>query len=90
VGPGFALLARGAPPLPPAAAGVRERVGVRLVVLDGGLDVDGAYARWFDRHGCDAVLVRPDHLVFGAAAGPGAAARLLEELDRALAGDAPR
>lgn len=29
-------------------------------------DVDGAYDRWFSRHGCDAFLSRPDFYVFGA------------------------
>lgn len=29
-------------------------------------DVDGAYERWFTRHGCDAFLSRPDFYVFGA------------------------
>ncbi len=29
-------------------------------------DVDGAYERWFARHGCTAFLARPDFYVFGA------------------------
>lgn len=29
----------------------------------------GAITRWLDRHGVDAVLVRPDHYVFGSASG---------------------
>ena len=30
------------------------------------VDLDGAYAGWFDRLGVEAVLVRPDLYVFGA------------------------
>ncbi len=29
-------------------------------------DVDGTYGHWFDRHGCDLYLSRPDFYVFGA------------------------
>lgn len=31
-------------------------------------DPSGAWARWFDTHGIRAVLVRPDHYIFGALA----------------------
>lgn len=86
VGPGFALLTRGpeAPALGQPARRALERCGVRLVPLGPGFDVEGAYARWLDQLGADAVLVRPDHVVFGEAAGPDAASALLEALDRAL------
>lgn len=47
-------------------------------------DVDGRYAAWFERHGCDAVLVRPDHFVYGAGSGPEAASHLLEDLAEKL------
>lgn len=86
VGPGFALLVRAAesPPLRPAARRLRDAIGVHVVPVSPAFDVDGAYAKWLDRNGCDAVLVRPDHLVFGAATGPGAASELLEQLGEAL------
>ena len=29
-------------------------------------DLDGAYRRWFERHGCDSFLARPDFYVFAA------------------------
>lgn len=85
-GPGFQLIARGpgAPELGDAARDVLARVSGFLVCIEPGLDVDGAYGAWLDRHGCDAVLVRPDHVVFGSASGTGAAALLLEELGRHL------
>jgi 3-(3-hydroxy-phenyl)propionate hydroxylase len=49
------------------------------------LDLDGAYARWFLTHECDAVLVRPDHCIYGAASGPTAPSQLLESLGQHLA-----
>jgi hypothetical protein len=33
-------------------------------------DVDGAYQRWFDGHGCASVIVRPDWYVYGSAVSP--------------------
>ena len=49
-------------------------------------DVTGAYASWFAEHGCDAVLVRPDHIVFGASAARDAGAALLDDLGSQLGG----
>lgn len=31
-------------------------------------ELDGVLARWFERHGCRAAIVRPDHYVYGGAA----------------------
>jgi 3-(3-hydroxy-phenyl)propionate hydroxylase len=86
VGPGFALLARGrsASALDEAARERLDRMAVHHVRLDENADVDGAYARWFDQHGCDAVLVRPDHRVFGSARGEAAAGQLIAALSRQL------
>ena len=82
LGPGFHLIVRG--PEPPAlserAAEVLARVQGSLVCIGPELDVEEAYARWLDRKGRDAVLVRPDHVVFGSASGPDAASALLEAL----------
>ena len=30
-------------------------------------EADGILSAWFDRHRCEAALVRPDHLVYGVA-----------------------
>jgi 3-(3-hydroxy-phenyl)propionate hydroxylase len=30
-------------------------------------EADGLLAAWFERHGCEAALMRPDHLVYGTA-----------------------
>jgi 3-(3-hydroxy-phenyl)propionate hydroxylase len=44
----------------------------------------GVAARWFDRHGCSAALVRPDHYVYGVAADAPELAALLAELNERL------
>jgi 3-(3-hydroxy-phenyl)propionate hydroxylase len=45
---------------------------------------DGVLAAWFERHGCAAALVRPDHYVFGTARGAAAVPALLAEAAAAL------
>lgn len=86
VGTGMTVLTRGGTPtaLRDGAAQVLKRVDGRLVPIDTSMDVDGVYADWFDRNKCDAVLVRPDHQVFGAAQGESAASDLLEALGEQL------
>lgn len=83
-GPGFTLLRRADVALPRAARAVLARLDAHEVAIDGAVDIDGAYATWFDQHGCDAVLVRPDHQVFGGAVGRDAATRLLEALSKQI------
>lgn len=87
-GPGFVLLQRGgqAPELSPRAREVRDATAAKCFAIIPEVDLDGAYARWLDAHGCDAVLVRPDHHVYGAAAGPAAASSLFEALGAQLGG----
>jgi 2-polyprenyl-6-methoxyphenol hydroxylase-like FAD-dependent oxidoreductase len=52
-------------------------------------DVDGAYERWFSRHGCTTFLSRPDFYVFGA--GDHAdVPRLVSQLRQALQPSAER
>ncbi|MFB7032212.1 MULTISPECIES: bifunctional 3-(3-hydroxy-phenyl)propionate/3-hydroxycinnamic acid hydroxylase [unclassified Streptomyces] len=72
VGAGWQLISRSGDP---AALLSEEEVswfrqigGVIADVSDGGSvrDLDGAYARWFSEHGCDALLARPDFYVFAA------------------------
>lgn len=41
---------------------------------------DGVLAGWFDRHGCRAAIVRPDHYVFGVASDESALGNMLSEL----------
>lgn len=87
VGAGFVLLSRAAPtPLSATARRLCAELDCHLVSVDATVDIDGAYGQWFDRCGCDAILVRPDHVVFGTAVGASAASTLLEELGAALRG----
>jgi 3-(3-hydroxy-phenyl)propionate hydroxylase len=54
-------------------------------------DLDGAYRRWFARHGCEAFLARPDFYVFAAGAHadiPRFVARLRQALQPAPASPA--
>jgi 2-polyprenyl-6-methoxyphenol hydroxylase-like FAD-dependent oxidoreductase len=94
IGKGWQLLLRGkdAPmTLGAPASEVLDRLGA--VVADFGaeggmVDLDGTYAAWFDRLDADAVLVRPDHYVFGAASADGVDA--LVEAARKMAGSIVR
>jgi 3-(3-hydroxy-phenyl)propionate hydroxylase len=76
--PGFLLVLRHAPD--PAALRALEAsvasLGAQLLCIDAATtapnvlklaEADGILAAWFERHGCEAALVRPDHLVYGVA-----------------------
>ena len=90
VGPGWQLLMRSQGARPVLDPSVQDAMrALRGVVADFGpqgdtVDLDGAYAAWFDRLGVEAVLVRPDLYVFGTSraseVGPlvASARRLLE------------
>jgi len=71
------------------------RLGVRLIRIraaetadhadrDAVVEEDGVLATWFDRHGCRAAIVRPDHYVFGVANDEDALEKLLTELAERL------
>jgi 3-(3-hydroxy-phenyl)propionate hydroxylase len=57
---------------------------LRITDLAALAEVDGVVATWFDRHGCAAALVRPDHYVFGTARDPAAVPALLAEAAASL------
>ncbi|MDX2547971.1 bifunctional 3-(3-hydroxy-phenyl)propionate/3-hydroxycinnamic acid hydroxylase [Streptomyces sp. WI04-05B] len=100
IGRGFVLLLA-----PGAHAGLDEERSafltdlgthvVRLLPEDGMpqggavADVGGVYRAFLARHGADAVLVRPDYHVYGAAAGPEAAAVLVDGLRAHLGAGVP-
>jgi len=94
-GPGFTLVWGGPSPcLTAEARAVAETLGVQQIGFgpaepggDGPSleDPAGETARWLERHGAAAVLVRPDHVVFGVARAPGEASELLRSLAEALA-----
>jgi 3-(3-hydroxy-phenyl)propionate hydroxylase len=83
--------------LPPGLMALVERLGMLVSVPSGEREfssgphrmqtgeLDRVLARWFERHGCCAALVRPDHYVYGVAdSGPALqelVARLLATLD---------
>lgn len=80
-----ALVARGDALLPAADPRVRalEEAGIAIAALDTGdgrgfVDLDGTYGAWLDALGADAVLIRPDFEIFGAAAGADAASGLAD------------
>ena len=72
-GTGWRLVldARTGPELSPTQQAEIARLGVRPLRICPDSDntalveKDGVVAGWFDRHGCVAALVRPDHYVFG-------------------------
>ena len=75
------------------------RIDARIVLLGTDVDVDtdvaavgvlcikesdGVLARWFSRHACVAAIVRPDHYVYGVAAGAEQLDAQLSLLDAAM------
>jgi 3-(3-hydroxy-phenyl)propionate hydroxylase len=48
------------------------------------VEEDGVLAAWFDRHGCRAAIVRPDHYVFGVANDKSALGNMLSKLANRL------
>ncbi|GLH79576.1 FAD-binding monooxygenase [Bradyrhizobium sp. SSBR45G] len=60
--------------------------GIRTITIGGsGLaEESGVVARWFERHGCSAALVRPDHYVYGTARDAPELAALLSEFNERL------
>ncbi|MDL5205430.1 bifunctional 3-(3-hydroxy-phenyl)propionate/3-hydroxycinnamic acid hydroxylase [Streptomyces sp. ALI-76-A] len=53
------------------------------------IDVDGCYRAYLAEHDATALLIRPDHHVFGAAAGPEDTATLVDDLRSRLGASAP-
>ena len=47
-------------------------------------EADGILAAWFERHQCEAALVRPDHLVYGVARSPEDIDALVQRACKAL------
>lgn len=65
LGPGFALVTRdpGSPDLAEDTAAIVDRLGINLVSIDALTPVRGHLDRLFNKH--EAVIVRPDRIVFG-------------------------
>ncbi|MBE7941823.1 MULTISPECIES: bifunctional 3-(3-hydroxy-phenyl)propionate/3-hydroxycinnamic acid hydroxylase [Ramlibacter] len=58
--------------------------GLRVVDLQATPEADGVVAGWFQRHGCAAALLRPDHYVYGVAESLEGIEALLHEAQAAL------
>lgn len=84
-GTGWRLVldARNAPDLTADVKAKLARLGMRVIrvrsnaatdqaVHDAVAEEDGVLESWFDRHGCTAAIVRPDHYVFGVVNDAGA------------------
>ena len=92
-GTGWRLVldARNAPELTADVRANLTRLGMRPVRVgsadatdqagnDTVAEEDGVLAAWFDRHGCRAAIVRPDHYVFGVANDKSALGEMLSDL----------
>ena len=58
----------------------------RLLVAD----LDGRLTAWFDEHGIEGVLIRPDSYVFGATEWPDEVPALIDDLHSHLTTTTPR
>ena len=60
--------------------------GINAITIGGNgwHEESAVVARWFERHGCSAALVRPDHYVYGVAKDKPELAALLTELNERL------
>ncbi|BAM88571.1 FAD-binding monooxygenase [Bradyrhizobium oligotrophicum S58] len=86
-GTGWRLILDGRSTLNTSAIDAATRdAGINTITIDGnGLQEESAVvARWFERHGCSAALVRPDHYVYGVARDAPELAALLRELNERL------
>jgi 3-(3-hydroxy-phenyl)propionate hydroxylase len=67
-----------------------ERIGARVLRIGAGegclRETDAVVADWFERNGCSAAIVRPDHYVYGVARDDPALDRQLEEISAELHG----
>jgi len=82
--------------LPPGLMALAERIGIVVGIpsdehaFSSGPhrmqadELDGVLARWFERHGCRAAVVRPDHYVYGVADSGPALYALVASLDAIL------
>ena len=86
-GTGWRLVLDGQSALNSSAIDAATRdAGISVITIGGhGLHEESAIVtRWFERHGCSAALVRPDHYVYGVANDAPELAALLSELNQRL------
>lgn len=63
---------------------ILARLSVKTVTVDGAMDVDGTYGRYFDNTDRVAILYRPDYYLFGSAVAPTDVGELVRRLGAAL------
>jgi hypothetical protein len=80
LGKEFVLVTKRPAPLLAAHVDFLDRLGAAVVDLEGLDDVDGRLTTWLDVHGVEAVLIRPDAYVFGAAEAPDDVLALVDDL----------
>jgi len=97
LGHGFVLVLRDAPSAEQLAqwTDALQRLQAQVACIDtttravAGMqalhEADGILARWFGQHGCNAALVRPDHIVYGVAQGTAPTTELLQRACEHLA-----
>ncbi|HEX6712611.1 MAG TPA: bifunctional 3-(3-hydroxy-phenyl)propionate/3-hydroxycinnamic acid hydroxylase [Thermoleophilaceae bacterium] len=85
VSDGFVLVSRRSPALADEQLAFLDRIGADVVALDELEDLDGRLTNWFDQHRLEAVLLRPDHYVFGAVTSPESLPALVADLRAQLA-----
>jgi 3-(3-hydroxy-phenyl)propionate hydroxylase len=100
-GIGWRLVIDGRGELRPLAQTVEDARGIAMkiitIVPEGGVargdaaeapscELDGVVARWFETYACRAVVVRPDHYVYGVADSAASLAELTGRLTRLLHG----
>ncbi|MBC5781379.1 bifunctional 3-(3-hydroxy-phenyl)propionate/3-hydroxycinnamic acid hydroxylase [Ramlibacter sp. USB13] len=64
--------------------------GIAVVALQRTPETEGVVARWMQKHGCDAALVRPDHYVYGTGLGRVDTQELLAEWRQRWPAPAPQ
>lgn len=80
----FVLLTRHPVHLSSAHAELFDRLGAHAIALPQFDDLDGRLTAWFDEHCAEAVLIRPDAYVFGAAEWPDDVHALIDDLHAQL------
>ena len=76
----FVLLTRHPLHLSRAHVELFDRLGAHAIALPQLEDLDGRLTAWFDEHRAEAVLIRPDAYVFGAAEWPDEVPALIDDL----------
>jgi 2-polyprenyl-6-methoxyphenol hydroxylase-like FAD-dependent oxidoreductase/catechol 2,3-dioxygenase-like lactoylglutathione lyase family enzyme len=80
VGDGFVLLTRYPAVLSAEHRAFLDGIGADVVALADLEDLDGRLTAWLDNHNVEAVLMRPDHYVFGAVTTAEALPALVDDL----------